>query len=30
MLRELIALIEKYNSNIDWRLEHYWNFLLIK
>ena len=27
---ELIALIEKYNSNIDWRLEHYWNFLLIK
>jgi hypothetical protein len=21
---ELIALIEKYNSNIDWRLEQYW------
>jgi len=23
---ELIALIEKYNSNIDWRLEQYWKF----
>ena len=21
---ELVVIIEKYNSNIDWRLEQYW------